>query len=63
MYRKYEENANDKNKNVEFWWETAKLEALFFSEIHLKTWYWILGLMLFRTTVKTVFLLGKLMLD
>ena len=37
MYRRYEENANDKNKNVEFWWETTKFEALFFSELHLKS--------------------------
>jgi hypothetical protein len=36
MYR-YEENANDKNKNVEFWWEATKFAALIFSELHLKT--------------------------
>lgn len=36
MYRWYEENANDKNENVEFRWETVKFEALFVSELHLK---------------------------
>ena len=37
MYRWYEENTNDKNKNVEFRWETTKFKALFLSELHLKT--------------------------
>ena len=37
MYRRYEENANNENKNVEFWWEATKFETLFFSELHLKT--------------------------
>ena len=34
--------------------ETTKIEALFFSEVHLKTMVLDLRVMIFRTAVKTV---------